>query len=196
LEGAQHPDRNAQFQHIADRTKAWHADGVPVISVDAKKRELLGDFKNASREWHATGHPPEVQCHDFAHLGMGKAVPYGVYEVAHQASWVAVGQDHDTAQLAVHTIERWWQEQGRVRYPDDQDLYIVADGGGSNGSGWACGNSNSNALRQRRACGYTSATSNPSSSGVVVPKVRRGSSEAAPSSDKAPEWLTNHEQVC
>jgi transposase len=134
LEGAQHPDRNAQFQHIADRTKAWHAAGVPVISVDAKKKELVGDFKNAGREWHPTGHPPEVQCHDFAHLGIGKAVPYGVYDVAHQAGWVAVGQDHDTAQFAVHTIERWWQEQGRLRYPDAQDLYIVADGGGSNGS--------------------------------------------------------------
>ena len=94
---------------------------------------LVGDFKNPGREWHPAGHPPGVQCHDFVHLGLGKACPYGVYDVAHQAGWVAVGQDHDTAQFAVHTIARWWREQGRTRYPDARDLYIVADGGGSNG---------------------------------------------------------------
>lgn len=134
LEGMQHPERDAQFQYIADHSAAWRAAGVPVISVDAKKKELVGDFKNGGREWHPAGQPEAVQCHDFAHLGLGKACPYGVYDVAHQAGWVAVGQDHDTAQFAVHTIERWWHEQGRARYPAAQDLYIVADGGGSNGS--------------------------------------------------------------
>ncbi len=133
LEGAQPPDRDAQVQHIADQTRTWMAAGVPVLSVDAKKNELVGDFKNPGREWHPAGHPPAVQCHDFAHLGIGKACPYGVYDVAHQAGWVAVGQDHDTAPFAVHTLERWWQEQGRTRYPAARDLYVVADGGGSNG---------------------------------------------------------------
>ncbi len=133
LEGAEHPERDAQFQHIADQTKAWQAAGVPVISVDAKKKELVGDFKNPGREWHPAGHPPEVPCHDFVHLGIGKACPYGVCDVAHQTGWVAVGQDHDPAPFAVHTIERWWQEQGRARYAAAHDLYIVADGGGSNG---------------------------------------------------------------
>ena len=133
LEGTDHPERDAQFQHIADQATAALQQGLPVISVDAKKKELVGDFKNPGREWHPAGHPPGVQCHDFVHLGIGKACPYGVYDVTHQAGWVAVGQDHDTAQFAVHTIARWWQEQGRARYPDAQDLYIVADGGGSNG---------------------------------------------------------------
>jgi len=133
LEGADHPERDAQFQHIADQAKAYLQAGLPVISVDAKKKELVGDFKNPGRERHPAGHPPEVQCHDFVHLGIGTACPYGVYDVAHQVGWVAVGQDHDTAQFAVHTIARWWQEQGRARYLDAQDLYIVADGGGSNG---------------------------------------------------------------
>ena len=134
LEGAQHPDRDAQFRFIAEHARDWQSAGVPVISVDAKKKELVGDFKNPGREWHPAGQPPAVQCHDFVHLGIGKACPYGVYDVAAQAGWVAVGQDHDTAQFAVHTIERWWQEQGQHRYPDARDLYIVADGGGSNGS--------------------------------------------------------------
>ncbi len=133
LEGTQHPDRDAQFRFINDHSREWQAIGVPVISVDAKKKELVGDFKNPGREWHPAGQPPDVQCHDFAHLGIGKACPYGVYDVAAQAGWVAVGQDHDTAQFAVHTIERWWHEQGHCRYPDARDLYIVADGGGSNG---------------------------------------------------------------
>ena len=132
LEGTQHPDRDAQFQHIAAQTTAWQQAGVPVISVDAKKKELVGDFKNRGQEWHPAGQPDDVQCHDFAHLGIGKACPYGVYDVTHQAGWVGVGQDHDTAQFAVHTIERWWTEQGKARYPSAHDLYIVADGGGSN----------------------------------------------------------------
>ena len=132
LEGAQHPERDAQFQHIATQTTAWQQAGVPVISVDAKKKELVGDFKNGGREWHPAGQPDDVQCHDFLSLGIGKACPYGVYDVAHQAGWVGVGQDHDTAQFAVHTLERWWTEQGQTRYPAAHDLYIVADGGGSN----------------------------------------------------------------
>ena len=121
-EGTQHPERDAQFQHIATQTPAGQQAGVPVIAVDAKKKAWGGDFQNGGREWHPAGHPEDGQCHDFAHLGIGKACPYGVYDVAHQAGWVGVGPDHDTAQFAVHTMERWGTEQGRARYPGAHDL--------------------------------------------------------------------------
>jgi hypothetical protein len=133
-EGASHPDRNAQFTHISQSVGAALAAGQPVISVDTKKKELVGDFKNAGREWRPAGNPEEVRVHDFLIKELGRAVPYGVYDLAANAGWVSVGIDHDTAAFAVQTIRRWWYEVGRTRYPDASTLLITADGGGSNGS--------------------------------------------------------------
>lgn len=129
-----HPDRDAQFQWIATHTQARQAAHIPVISVDAKKKELVGDFKNGGREWQPQGEPTPVHVYDFLHLAVGKATPYGVYDMTRNEGWVTVGADHDTAQFAVATIRRWWQERGRRQYADAHDLYIIADGGGSNGS--------------------------------------------------------------
>ena len=133
-EGASHPDRNAQFTHISQSVGAALAAGQPVISVDTKKKELVGDFKNAGREWRPAGNPEEVRVHDFLIKELGRAVPYGVYDLAANAGWVSVGIDHDTAAFAVQTIRRWWYEVGRTHYPDASTLLITADGGGSNGS--------------------------------------------------------------
>lgn len=132
-EGGEHPDRDAQFAHINDRVAAAFVDGQPVISVDAKKKELVGDFKNAGREWRPQGDPEEVRVYDFLSEAVGRAIPYGVYDLAANAGWVSVGVDHDTAAFAVQTIRRWWQEVGRQRYPRAHRLVITADGGGSNG---------------------------------------------------------------
>ena len=106
--------------------------GQPVISVDAKQKALLGDFKNAGREWHPTGHPPEVRVYDFVDEGLGKAIPYGVYDVSANLGWVSVGVDHDTAAFAVATIRAWWRQMGSAMYPRAKELRITADGGGSN----------------------------------------------------------------
>lgn len=133
-EGSAHPDRNAQFEQINEQTKAFHAAGQPVISVDAKKKELVGDFKNGGREWHPTGEPEAVRVHDFVDKELGKAIPYGVYDVGENVGWVSVGTDHDTAAFAVHSIEQWWEQMGRPSYPHATQLMITADGGGSNGS--------------------------------------------------------------
>jgi transposase len=133
-EGTSHPDRNAQFEHIHQRTKAFQERGQPVISVDTKKKELVGDFKNAGREWQPTGQPELVRMHDFADKELGKAIPYGVYDLTANAGWVSVGQDHDTAEFAVETVRRWWQQMGTAAYPEATELLIVADGGGSNGA--------------------------------------------------------------
>ena len=133
-EGGDRPDRDAQFVHINKCVKSALARGQPVISVDAKKKELVGDFKNAGREWRPQGDPEEVQVYDFLSLATGRATPYGIYDLATNAGWVSVGIDHDTAVFAVQTIRRWWQEVGRVRYPKARKLVITADGGGSNGS--------------------------------------------------------------
>ena len=133
-EGGNHPDRNAQFEHINERIRQTQAEGQPVISVDTKKKELVGDFKNSGREWHPKGHPEAVRVHDFIIPELGRANPYGVYDLAHNQGWVSVGTDHDTAAFAVSTIRRWWQAMGQPLYPRAQRLLLTADGGGSNGS--------------------------------------------------------------
>ena len=133
-EGSEHPDRNAQFEHIARRAKEFQQRSQPVISVDTKKKELVGDFKNAGREWHPQGQPPAVRVHDFQDDELGKAIPYGVYDLGANAGWVSVGIDHDTPEFAVESIYCWWRQMGRKTYPEGRDLLITADGGGSNGS--------------------------------------------------------------
>jgi hypothetical protein len=132
-EGGQHPDRNAQFEHINEEVKRRLRRGEPVISVDAKKKEKIGDFKNEGREWYPAGQPPEVRVYDFVDEKLGKAIPYGVYDIARNHGWVAVGIDHETAEFAVATILRWWRELGRKAYARARRLLVVADGGGSNG---------------------------------------------------------------
>jgi hypothetical protein len=133
-EGSAPPDRDAQFAHINTTAQTYLAAGDPVISVDAKKKELVGDFKNNGREWRPHGVPEEVRVHDFVIPALGRATPYGVYDLAANEGWVNVGIDHDTAAFAVESIRRWWQGAGRARYPQAHRLLITADGGGSNGS--------------------------------------------------------------
>ena len=131
-EGRQSPDRNAQFEHINRTAKAFMRRGQPVVSVDTKKKELVGDFKNAGREWQRKGEPVPVRVHDFIDKELGKVIPYGVYDTARDEAWVSVGVDHDTAEFAVATLERWWREMGKKAYPDATELLVTADGGGSN----------------------------------------------------------------
>jgi hypothetical protein len=133
LEGSQHPDRDAQFRYLNDQVKALLAAGQPVVSVDAKKKELVGTFKNGGREWQPQGQPEQVNVHDFPDKQVGKAIPYGVYDVGRNAGWVTVGRDHDTATFAVASLRRWWQAVGTGAYPGAERLLICADGGGSNG---------------------------------------------------------------
>ena len=133
-EGASHPDRNAQFEHINQQVRAFQQRGQPVISVDAKKKELVGNFKNGGREWQPQGSPTPVRTHDFEDKTLGKVVPYGVYDPTHKAGWVSVGIDHDTAYFATETIRRWWQEMGEQVYPKAEALLVTADAGGSNSS--------------------------------------------------------------
>lgn len=133
-EGGEHLDRNAQFEQINAQTKIFLAQGEPVISVDAKKKELVGDFKNAGREWHPEGEPEKVRVYDFPIPGLGRATPYGIYDLVSNTGWVNVGIDHDTAAFAVESIRRWWSQEGRHKYPEAKRLLISADGGGSNGS--------------------------------------------------------------
>ena len=133
-EGASHPDRDVQFAYINERTKAFQAGGSPVISVDTKKKELVGDFKNGGQEYRPKGDPEQVRVHDFAIKELGKAAPYGVFDVTRNEAWVSVGVDHDTAAFAVQSIHSWWRTMGREAYPQATELYITADGGGSNGS--------------------------------------------------------------
>jgi hypothetical protein len=133
-EGSQHPDRNAQFEHINAKVTEQLATGQPSISVDTKKKELIGEFKNGGREWHPQGQPPPVRIHDFIDPELGRVNPYGIYDIAMNNGWVSVGIDHDTAAFAVHAIRRWWQEMGSLSYPGATRLLITADGGGSNGS--------------------------------------------------------------
>ncbi len=134
LEGGEHPDRDAQFAYLNGQVEAQLTAGEPAISVDTKKKELVGPFKNAGREWQPAGTPEPVRVHDFVDPALGRASPYGVYDLAHNEAWVSVGQDHDTAAFAVASIRRWWQELGRLRFPEATHLLISADGGGSNGS--------------------------------------------------------------
>jgi transposase len=134
LEGSSHVDRDAQFRHIAETVKAAIAAGQPAISVDTKKKELVGDFKNGGREYQPAGSPEQVRVHDFIDPKLGRAAPYGVYDIADDKGWVSVGIDHDTAAFAVNAIRSWWTNMGRGRYADAHTLTITADGGGSNGS--------------------------------------------------------------
>jgi hypothetical protein len=132
-EGARHPDRDAQFHYINDQVKTYLADGQPVISVDTKKKETLGEYAVAGREWHRAGQPVRVRAHDFPEKGAKKAVPYGIYDIGADTGWVSVGCDGDTAAFAVATLRRWWGGEGRHRYPRAARLLITADAGGSNG---------------------------------------------------------------
>jgi hypothetical protein len=132
-EGTSHPDRDAQFRYINAQVPRFQGATQPVISVDTKKKELVGDFKNVGREWRPQGRPTRVRVHDFLIPERGKAIPYGVYDLTRNAGWVSVGIDHDTAAFAARTIGRWWQKMGRPRYPRARRLLITADAGGSNG---------------------------------------------------------------
>src|SRR5271157_3540103 len=133
-EGGHHEDRNAQFEYLNGQVQAQQTLGNPVISVDTKKKELVGDFKNSGREWQPKGCPQAVRVHDFIIPELGRANPYGIYDLAHNQGWVSVGTDHDTAAFAVASIRRWWMSMGRAIYPAAKRLLITADGGGSNGS--------------------------------------------------------------
>ena len=132
-EGTTHPDRDAQFRYITQQVRRFQAAAQPVISVDTKKKELVGDFKAPGAQWRPKGQPEPVRVHDFIIPAKGKAIPYGVYDLTRNAGWVSVGIDHDTASFAVRTIRRWWQKMGRPRYPRARSLLITADAGGSNG---------------------------------------------------------------
>jgi DDE family transposase len=134
LEGTSHPDRDAQFAYINAKVQAALQAGEPVISVDAKKKELVGDFKNAGQEWHPAGQAVPVRVYDFIIPAFGRVTPYGVYDMARNAGWVNVGTDHNTAAFAVESIRRWWYAMGKTAYPQAGTLLITADGGGSNGS--------------------------------------------------------------
>jgi hypothetical protein len=133
LQGQRHPDRDAQFRYISEQVKAHQDTADPVISVDTKKKELVGQFANAGREWRPGGHPVQVNSHDFPQDSAGRAVPYGIYDITGNAGWVSVGTDHDTAAFAVESVRRWWNAAGRDEYPAARRLLVTADAGGSNG---------------------------------------------------------------
>jgi hypothetical protein len=133
-EGSSHPDRNAQFEYISRQVRAFQKRQQPVVSVDTKKKELVGEFKNPGEEWQPKGQPEKVKVHDFPDKKLGKAIPYGVYDLACNEGWVSVGIDHDTAEFACASIQRWWNEMGSARFPRATELLITADGGGSNSS--------------------------------------------------------------
>jgi hypothetical protein len=133
IEGSAHPDRDAQFRYISSQVTAFQGAGDPVISVDAKKKEMVGEFGNAGRQWRPQGSPARVRDHDFASDSEGKAIPYGIYDLAANAGWVNVGTDHDTAAFAVESVRRWWNARGRQDYPKVRRLLVTADAGGSNG---------------------------------------------------------------
>jgi len=132
-EGQDHPDRDAQFEHINQEVRSFQVEGQPVVSVDAKKKELIGDFRNSGREWRRRGHPEEVRAKDFLDKQLGKAIPEGVYDLSRNEGWVSVGVDHDTAAFAAESLRRWWQEMGSVAYPGARRLLVTTDAGGSNG---------------------------------------------------------------
>ncbi len=133
-EGSNHPDRNAQFEHLNGKVKWCLGRRQPVISVDTKKKELVGDFSNKGQEWRPKGNPEKVRVHDFVDKELGRATPYGIYDLGANNGWVSVGMDYDTAEFAVETIRRWWRTMGQLAYPKATRLLITADGGGSNGS--------------------------------------------------------------
>jgi hypothetical protein len=132
-EGKDHPDRDAQFEHINRQVRAFQRQGQPVVSVDTKKKELVGDFKNPGREWRRRGHPEEVRAKDFPDKELGKVIPGGVYDLTHNEGWVSVGIDHNTADFVAETVRRWWREMGRALHPRAKKLLVTADAGGSNG---------------------------------------------------------------
>lgn len=134
MEGKSHPDRDAQFKFINSKVIDFQSRGQPVISVDAKKKELVGRFANSGQEYQLVGTPEEVETYDFPSMADGKGIPYGIYDMTRNQGWVSVGTDHDTAQFAVHSIRQWWYQMGRTAYPETKELLITADGGGSNGS--------------------------------------------------------------
>ena len=134
IEGTAHADRDAQFQQINRTGKAFEAKGLPMISVDCKKKELIGNFKNNGREWQAKGQDTTVHVYDYRSIADGKAIPYGMYDLVHNTGFVNVGIDHETAEFAVESIRRWWQSVGKELYPTSKELLIIADGGGSNGA--------------------------------------------------------------
>lgn len=133
LEGESHPDRDAQFRHISGQVDAFQARNQPVISVDTKKKELVGEFYNKGREWQPAGAPVYTNTHDFPEMAIGKAIPYGVYDISADKAWVSVGTDHDTPAFAVNAIRAWWKSMGLARYPEATELLVTADAGGSNG---------------------------------------------------------------
>jgi Rhodopirellula transposase DDE domain len=133
-EGSRHPDRNAQFEFINASVARFVLADQPAISVDTKKKELVGDFKNGGRQWRRAGDPEEVRVHDFLDQTLGKAIPYGIYDMVNNQGWVSVGIDHDTARFATNSIRRWWYEMGQDRFPRAGELLVTADGGGSNGT--------------------------------------------------------------
>jgi len=132
-EGSQHPDRDGQFRYLNEQAREFRDAGLPVVSVDAKKKELIGEFKNNGREWEPKGEPVPVRVHDFLIPELGKAIPYGIYDIERNVGWVNVGQDHDTATFAVESLRRWWHGDGAQAYPHADQLLICCDGGGSNG---------------------------------------------------------------
>ncbi len=132
-EGARHPDRDGQFRYLNKMAETFLADGQPAISVDTKKKELVGEFANGGREWHPKGEPTEVNVHDFVDKQLGRAVPYGIYDLANDEGWVSVGDSADTAEFAVNSVRTWWANMGATRFPTATRLLITADAGGSNG---------------------------------------------------------------
>ena len=134
MERRAHPDRDAQFRHIHDRVKSFQKRGQPVVSVDTKKKQLVGVYRNAGREWRPKGEPERVKMHDFPDARLGKVIPYGVYDLTHNEGWVSVGVDHDTAEFAAEAIRTWWRKMGKARFPRARELMITADCGGSNGN--------------------------------------------------------------
>jgi hypothetical protein len=131
-EGKNHPDRNAQFEHISQQVQRVQKRGQPVVSIDTKKKELVGDFKNPGQEWRPEGDPQPTRVHDFKDKDLGKAIPHGVYDMTHNQGWVSVGINHDTAEFAANSIRQWWEKMGQRRFPRASELMITADGGGSN----------------------------------------------------------------
>ena len=161
VEGKQHPDRNAQFEHINAKTQDCVERGIPVISVDTKKKELVGNFKNGGREWRPTGEPELVDVHDFLSDAVGKAIPYGIYDLAQNDGFVSVGVDHDTPVFAVKSIEAWWKQVGEQRYPTARELFITADAAGVAAIALTFGSSSSSGWQTRSTWPFTSAISRP-----------------------------------
>jgi Rhodopirellula transposase DDE domain len=161
IEGRQHPDRNAQFEHINRQTKACHAAGQPVISVDTKKKELVGEFANKGHESQPAGEPAKVLVHDFPSDAVGKAIPSGVYDIGRNEGWVNVGVDHDTAAFAVASSRSWWSTMGKRAYDSARNLYILADAGGSNAYATGSGRPSCKNLPTTRVCSSASVICRP-----------------------------------